>query len=491
VLQRSKDRHMPFWSAAQLARAIREKRIGAVELLDAYLARVEKYNPRVNAIVELDIPAARKRAQAADDALMRGEAFGPLHGVPVTVKDSVDVAGFATTWGVKEFKDNRAARNAPAVDALTAAGANVFGKTNIPWFAASWQTYNDVYGTTNNPWDLARTPGGSSGGSAAALAAGLTALELGSDMGGSLRNPAHFCGVYAHKPTFGVVPIEGQSLPGLGPLPDIIVLGPLARSAEDLAIALDIMARPDEEDAVAWRLALPPPRRTRLADFRVAVMLEHELCDVDREVAACLEALVDFLGGQGAMVSRAARPEIDFEAAHKLALNLFAASASGTLPESYWRQVSTMALFLRKKNDSEFASTIRGYTQRHRDWIRLDRVRTHLRAAWATFFRDHDLLLCPAGVTAAHPHDPSTHIDRLRTVMVNGKRAAASDQMFWMGLAAAAYLPATVAPVGFTPAGLPVGVQIIGPQYGDHTCIAFARLLEQEFQAFVPPQGWD
>jgi amidase len=500
MLERAKDPHvsarlaeidLPFWSASRLARAIGEKRISALELLNTYLTRVGKYNPCLNAIIELDIPGARKRAQAADDALMRGESSGPLHGIPITVKDSIDVAGFASTWGVKEFKDNRPARSAPIVDALTAAGAIVFGKTNIPWFALSSETFNELHGTTNNPWDLSRSPGGSSGGSAAAIAAGLTCLEIGSDSGGSIRFPAHYCGIYAHKPTFGVTSIEGQSLPGLGPVPDIMVLGPLARSAEDLAIALNIIARPNEVDAVAWRLELPPARHTKLSDFRVAVMLEYEGCDLDHHMVDVLQSLAAFLARQGAKISLQARPEIDFDAAHRLFLTLYSASASGSMPELYWKLISQLSIFFRKKSNSEAASVIRGYTQRHRDWIRLDQVRTHLRAAWASFFRDYDVLLCPAAATPALLHDQSSKIDRFRTIIVNGKKVSASDQSFWPGLAAVAYLPATIAPVGFTPKGLPVGVQIIGPQYGDHTCIAFARLLEQGFQGFVPPKGWE
>jgi amidase len=500
VLERSKDHRpsfcrvetdMPFWSAAQLARAVREKKIGSLDLLNAYLSRVDKYNQRLNAIIELDALGARKRAQAADDALMRGETLGPLHGIPITVKDSIDVAGFASTWGVKDFKDNRPARSAPVVEALTAAGAIVFGKTNVPWFTLSWETFNDLHGTTNNPWDLSRSPGGSSGGSAAALAAGLTALEVGSDSGGSLRNPAHYCGIYSHKPTFGVTSIKGQELPGLGPLTDIMVLGPLARSAEDLAIALDVIVKPDETDAIAWQLTLPPARRTRLSDFKVAVMLEHDGCDVDRQVQELLQSLVDFLARQGTEISMQARPEIDFDAAHRMFLTLYSASASSALPELYWKMISQMALFFGKKSNSEIASIIRGYTQRHRDWIRLDLLRTHLRAAWASFFRDYDVLLCPAAASPALPHDQSSKIDRFRSIIVNGKRVAATDQWFWLGLAAVAYLPATVAPAGFTSSGLPVGVQIIGPQYGDNTCLAFARLLEREFQGFVTPKGWE
>jgi amidase len=482
---------IPFWSAARLARAIREKKLGALELLDAYLARIEKHNARLRAVVDLDVAGARKRARAADDAVMRGEPLGPLHGVPMTVKDSIDVAGLASTWGIPELKDNRAAQSAPAVDALVSAGAIPFGKTNVPLALMSWETFNDLYGTTNNPWDTARSPGGSSGGSAAALAAGLTALEIGSDSAGSMRGPAHYCGIYGHKPTFGVVSVEGQSLSGFGPVSDIMVFGPMARSAEDIAISLQVMAGPDRADAVAWRVALPPPRHTRLSDFKVAVMFEQDGRDVDNEVRARLAELAEFLVRQGARVSLQARPEIDFDAAHGLFLTLASASAAGAIPDPYFKKLSNIAELSRRRSDSELASAVRGYTQSHRDWLKLDLVRNHLRASWASFFREYDVLLTPVAATAALPHDQSSRIDRFRKIVVNGKRVSATDQWLWVGLPAIAYLPATIAPAGFTSAGLPVGVQIIGPQYGDHTCIAFARLLEQQYQAFIPPKGWE
>lgn len=491
ALNESQSSEVAFWSASQLTRAIRRKEISCLELLNTYLARVEKHNRRLAAVVDLDARGALKRARAADDAVMRGDQLGPLHGVPITVKDAIDVAGLASTWGFRELQDNRPVKSAPVVDALTGAGAIAFGKTNVPLGLLSWETFNDLHGTTNNPYDLSRSPGGSSGGSAAALAAGLTALEIGSDSAGSSRGPAHYCGIYAHKPTFGIVSIEGQSLPGLGPIPDIMVLGPMARSAEDLAIALDVMARPTETDAVAWRLTLPAPRHTILPRFRVAVMLEHPNSDVDTEVQARLEELVGFLARRGAHVSTTARPEIDFDAAHKLFLALYTGSAAGAIPQPYWDKLARMAKLLRRSDESELATTVRGYTNTHRDWIRLDHVRSHLRESWAAFFRDYDVLLTPVAATAAQPHDQSSKLDRFRRITVNGKRVPATDQWFWAGLPSVAYLPATVAPAGLTPAGLPVGVQIIGPQYGDRTCIAFARLLEEEFEAFIPPKGWE
>jgi amidase len=288
-----------FRSATALAAAIRAREIGSRELLEHYLKRIERHNPALNAIIVSDLHRAKQRADEADVALARGESWGPLHGLPMTVKESFDVIGLPTTWGLTELKDNIPTANALAVDRLLAAGAVIFGKTNVPVLLADSQSYNPVYGTTNNPWDTSRTPGGSSGGAAAALAAGLTGLELGSDIGGSIRNPAHYCGVFGHKPTYGIAPPRGQALRGSVAASDISVIGPLARSAEDLALALDIIARPDPVEAVGWRLDLAAPRGEALADYRIAVMLDDPNCEVDREVQDILQRLVDFLAGQG------------------------------------------------------------------------------------------------------------------------------------------------------------------------------------------------
>src|SRR6266545_927662 len=265
---------VPFRSARQLAADIKKKRIGCLELLELYLGRLEKYDGALNAIVVRDLDGARRRARAADRALAKRQVWGPLHGVPMTVKESYDVAGLPTTWGVPAYRDNIAKTNAVVVDRLLAAGVVLFGKSNVPLYLADWQSFNAIYGTTNNPWDVSRAPGGSSGGAAAALAAGLTALEAGSDIGSSIRNPAHFCGVYGHKPTWGIVPRTGQALPWQTAPVDIDVVGPLARGADDLAIALSAMAGSDGIEAAGWQLRLRPPRQKRLRDFKVALMLD-------------------------------------------------------------------------------------------------------------------------------------------------------------------------------------------------------------------------
>src|SRR2546421_1928774 len=236
---------VPFRSARQLAADIKKKKIGCLELLDLYLARVEKYDGALNAVVVRDFERARTRARAADRALAKRDVWGPLHGVPMTIKESYDVAGLPTTWGVPAYKDRIATKNALAVDRLLGAGVVLFGKTNVPLYLGDWQSFNAIYGTTNNPWDVSRSPGGSSGGSAAALAAGLTALEAGSDIGSSLRHPAHFCGVYGHKPTWGIVPRTRHAPPLQQAAPlDIDVVRPLPRSRDDLPLPLSLMARP-------------------------------------------------------------------------------------------------------------------------------------------------------------------------------------------------------------------------------------------------------
>ncbi len=279
-----------FLPAHRLAALIRQKRVGCVELLNHYLDRVETHNPKLNAIVVLDAERARKQARAADRALAKGETRGPLHGVPITIKESFDVAGLPTTWGRPELKDNVPQRDALAVERLKGAGAVLFGKTNVPTLLADWQTFNPIYGTTNNPWDAARVPGGSSGGSAAALAAGLTALETGSDIGASIRNPAHYCGVFGHKPTFGICSSQGQTLPPYLRESDIAVIGPLARSAKDLEIALKVVAGPDEIDGAGWRLTLPRAPQKTWRQWRVGVLLDAPNAPVDRAVQERIQA---------------------------------------------------------------------------------------------------------------------------------------------------------------------------------------------------------
>jgi amidase len=496
MLQRTKhspssaQSELAFWSAKRLAAHIRQRKIGCLELLEHYLARVERHNPALNAIVVTDLERARKRAKAADRALAKGDSWGPLHGVPMTVKESYDVAGLPTTWGSPEFKDSVAAKNALAVDRLLASGAVLFGKTNVPLMLADWQSYNAVYGVTNNPWDLSRVPGGSSGGSAAVLAAGLSAIEAGSDIGGSIRVPAHYCGVYGHKPTYGLCPTRGHALAGRVAAADISVIGPLARSADDLDTALAAMAGPDHIDGAGYRLALKAPAKTALREFKVAVMLDHPTAAVDRGVLDRLQALVDFLGAKKVKISDSARPKIDLDHARRVHVALLYAAMSGRLPQAKFDRDLKTARVLDPADQSHGAQMARANTMHHREWLGLNEERHRMRLAWAEFFQDYDLLLCPPAISAAFPHNHEGEAFG-RMIPVNGKLAPVIDQLFWALNSGAPYLPSTVAPIGLTPEGLPVGVQIIGPQFGDRTCIAFAKLIEREFYAFVPPPGYD
>lgn len=478
-----------FKSAVELAAAVRGKQVGALELLEYFLGRVARYNPAINAVIALRAEPARERARAADAALAKGELWGPLHGVPITVKESYQVAGLPTTWGVPGMRDNIASEDAVVVQRLTAAGAILFGKTNLPYLLADFQSYNAIHGQTNNPWDVSRIPGGSSGGSSAALAAGLTGLESGSDIGGSIRNPAHFCGVYGHKPTHGIVPIRGHSLGGVS-FVDISVVGPLARSAEDLALYLDCVAGADLWHAPGWTLTLPPPKSSHPRDWKIAVWLDHAVCPVDRAVSDRIQRAAEALAKAGATISDTARPELDPAAAYALYLQLLTGVTGWRQPQAAFDALLARAAGLAADDTSFPAIEARGVTQRHRDWLNANEARFKLRLAWRLFFEQWDALLCPISPTTAFPHDHGEP-QHARRVTVNGRAQSYQDQLFWAGLTGMAYLPGTVAPVGPAADGLPVGVQIVGPEYGDRGTIELARLLAREIGGFQAPRGYD
>jgi amidase len=478
-----------FQSAAAVAQLIRDRKISAAEALEHFLARVERFNPRLNAIVWLDAGRARARARAADVALARGDAPGPLHGVPLTIKESFNVAGSPTTWGDPRFRGNVTDTSALAVERLEQAGAVLFGKTNVPLMLADHQSFNAVYGTTNNPWDLSRTPGGSSGGAAAALAAGLTGLEAGSDIGGSIRNPAHFCGVFGLKPTWGVVAPTGQALPGSYAYGDMAVIGPLARGAADLGIALDAMAGADAIDGVAWKVDLPACRAASFRDFRVAVKLRDPHFDVETEYADQLQALADTLAKCGATVKEA-EPAIDTARLYELYIVLLRAATSARTPEADIERWREAAAAQEPGAEPYLDHTVRGSALPHRDWLKLNNERHGLRRVFAAFFEDHDILLCPAAAGPAPPHDHSA--ERWpRRMTVNGRPVPATDNLFWAGYAGLVYLPATVGPLGCLRSGLPVGYQAVAASGRDRTAIAFSRFVEREIGGFLPPPGFE
>ncbi len=479
-----------FWSATRLMRALRTKKIGALELLDLYAERIARHDRALNSLCLLDFDAARKRARAFDRKSRRvGAKSAPLAGLPMTVKESFDLSGHPTTWGLAEYKNTRAATDAIAVERFARAGANVFGKSNVPTLLADWETDNPVYGRTVNPWDASRTPGGSSGGAAAALAAGLTGLEIGSDIGGSIRNPANYCGVYGHKPTWGICSMAGHALPDSAHPADISAIGPLARSAFDLELALSIMGGPDAIDGAGWKLALREPAKKTLRGLRVAVLATHPTAETDVTVQAAIGRLAQFLARKGAKLSERTLPAFDLGEAHRVFIQLLRGATSGRQTPEFIAQMLAAKQKLDPTDGSYYAQMVRANTQTHKDWLAASNRRHQMRVAWAEFFRDWDVLLCPNAATAAFPHSmPGERWERMITV--NRKPQPATTQMWWAGIAGMCFLPGTAAPIGLSPGGLPIGVQIVGPQHGDLTTIRVAQLLEREYYAFVPPPAF-
>lgn len=478
-----------YRTATDLAAAVRARQITARELLELHLARIDRFNPALNALVVDGREAARRRADEADEALARGTLWGPLHGVPVTVKEAFDVTGLPTTWGDPSLKDNVAVSTAPTVQALLDAGAVLIGKTNVPTLLADWQTFNPIHGTTRNPWNPGTTPGGSSGGSAVALATGMTALELGSDIGSSIRNPAHYCGVFGHKPSFGIVPQAGHGIPAARTPLDVLVCGPLARSAGDLALAMDLLAAPEPQDAPGWRIDLPRPPQTRLADFRVGVLLESPVCAVDATVIDRLEAAIAAIAKAGARIDRAARLDCDLAAFHDTYLRVLRAASCAVLSDEGYAALEEDVRTLGPADGSYRARVARAATQPYRTWFQASEARQRIRDAFARLFGQVDVLLCPVAASAAFPHDQ----DRprwARTITVNGRPEGYNDQLFWAGIASLPNLPATVVPAGLTPDGLPVGLQIIGPYLHDHRTIRFGELVSAAIGGFVAPPGY-
>ena len=479
-----------FRSASDLLRALRQCEISSRELLDHYLARIERWNPGLRAVVTLDVERARQRADEADAARGRGEIRGPLHGLPISVKDCFETRGLRTTAGSTRLAEHVPTSDAAAVARLEAAGAIVFAKTNTPALAMDWQTYNPLFGTTCNPWDVARTPGGSSGGSAAAIAAGLSGLELGSDIGGSIRIPAGWCGTFGHKPSWGIVPQRGHipGWPGSLREDDINVIGPLARSAEDLALALGVLAGPLGDRARAWKLELPPPRHGALREFRVAAWLDDPAGPVDSSVRERLEAAVAALRGAGVAVEEQARPGFPLEQAVELYRRLMIPIAATVMRDAEFGAVNKQADAMAPDDRGEMARFLRSVGLRHRDWLLLLEERERQRALWADFFRRFDVLLCPVAPVVALRHDHGEPM-LLRKLEVNGAERSYTDLFVWPGLVGVAHLPASVAPVGRTRDGLPVGIQIVAPYLEDHTSIAFAAQLESLLGGFEPPAG--
>lgn len=478
-----------FHSASKLSRLLADKQISARELIDLYLARIEKHDPAVNAIVWKDAEAARAEAEGSDARRAKGDLKGPLDGIPISVKESFDLTGSPTTWGVPEFKDNIANSDSNVVARYRAAGGNVFAKTNVPFMLSDWQSFNEIYGTANNPWDVTRTPGGSSGGSAIALATGMSALDAGSDIGASIRNPAHYCGIFGHKPTMDIVSGRGQALPGDRTGTDIAVVGPMARSAEDLKLALGILAGSDGAASRGWNLNLAAPRKTALKDFKVSVVINDAEADVDQPVQDSILALAKWLESEGATVVMDARPPFSSAEAMEIYTMLLRSATSKRMSDAMIDEAGETLANLPPDASAYRRRMLEAQLMGHRDWLRWNDRRHGLNAGWEEFFGDYDLMLCPAASSAAFPHDQAgERHDRL--IEVNGKMVPTTDQLFWAGYPGVSYLPGTVAPIGLTPSGLPVGVQIVGREFDDLTCLHMAGLIEEGYCGFTPPPGY-
>ena len=483
---------LSYRSASECLTLLRNGEVSSLELVDASIARIEAVNAALNAVVAKDYERARERARAADAARSNAESLGPLHGLPMTIKDAFETEGLVTTSGAPELRDHIPEANAVAVQRAIDAGAVVLGKTNLPIYAGDWQTFNAVYGRTNNPWDVTRTVGGSSGGSAASIAAGFVPLEIGSDIGGSIRTPANYCGVYGHKPSHGIVPGRGHipGPPGTKSEPDLGVIGPLARTAGDLRLALDVISGPDTLERDAWVLDLPPPRAERLGDFRVAYWLDDPLCPVDSKVRDELEATIEALRPHVKLVDIGARLQLDriVPLYVRLLLGVIGADMPGSLKLLARVLMPCYALAdrLGVKTDLVTKNAVRGMHLSHADWNRTNEGRTRLRWECHALFQDIDVLLSPVGPVTAFPHQTSgNHLSR--PILVNGEKRPYMDHIPWIALATAAFLPATSAPVGLTPDGLPVNIQIIGPHLGDKTTIRFAELLADIRGGFRKP----
>ncbi len=479
---------LAFASATELAAAIQRRDISAVELLNLYLDRVDRYNGDLNAIVVDVRDEALEQAQKADQMLAESRPVGPFHGVPMTIKESYNLAGTPTTWGNLAWKENIASEDAESVKKLKSAGAIVFGKTNVPLMLADFQSYNAVYGTTNNPYDHSRVPGGSSGGSAAALAAGLTGLETGSDIGGSIRNPSHFCGVFGHKPTHNLLWIRGHSPPGdVRSKPDISVIGPLARSATDLDTAVRCMAGPDDIMARGYRLDLPEISGG-LAGLKVGVWSDDEMCPVDKEVRDRVELIASACRDAGATVDNQARPGFSSEHSHETYQNLLQATMSARMPDEDYESLKRYVATLDPEDQSNTAKILRAQVASFKEWKYHNELRDHMRWSWHEFFGKYDVLITPIMPTAAFKHDHRDFGER--TIRVNNEERPYFEQVFWAGLTGVSYLPSTVVPTGLNGDGLPIGVQIVGPEYGDLITIGVARALESQGFRFVPPPAY-
>lgn len=484
---------LPYRSARELVAAMSRGELSSRELLEAYIARIAQHNPAINAVVAMDLGAARRAADAADAAARRGESLGPLHGLPMTIKDTYEVPGMPCTAGAPAYRDHRPQQAAVAVQRLVEAGAIIFGKTNVPYLASDLQSYNRVYGVTHNPWNPALTAGGSSGGAAAALAAGFTPVELGSDIGGSIRIPAHFCGVYGHKPTHGIISLRGHipGPPGTLAEPQLAVAGPMARTADDLDLMLDVLVGAGPAMAPGWQVSLPPAPQKALQEFRVLLWLDDPHCAIDPRMRPVYQQLHATLLKAGVKVDIGAPLGWGLDKLYPSYVTQLSAALMVGAPKllrSAMRAFAPAAKFAGRVVDVAHQADrfLAGAGMSHAEWIVSMEKTQRLKRTFLTVFDDYDVILAPPTLTTAFAHDHEGHLSQ-RKVDVAGTKRHYLDLFMWIAPATLLGLPATSAPVGRTAAGSPVNIQIIGTAFGDRTTIRFAQLLAEVTPGFQRP----
>lgn len=471
-------------SAQQIVSKIKAREFSCQDVLAYYEAQYLQDNSRINAIVATNFNEARNRSVAADEALVNGEDWGPLHGLPMTIKDCFDVVGMPTTAGNPLYKDHYPSKNAEAVQKLIDAGAIVFGKTNVPLNAGDIQSFNDIYGTTNNPWDISKTSGGSSGGAAAALADGLSPIELGSDIGGSIRTPSHWCGVFGHKSSHGIVSLKGHipDAPGTLAMPDLAVAGPMAKTAEDLSMLFDILTTPNEPESEGWSLTLPPSSKKSLSDYKILAWFDDPSAPLEQELRQKYEMLIKMLKDKGAQVDEGAPANlalIDFFVPY---LKLLVGEVASTMPIQERIKVTLLAPLLTLAGrfigfPATFLHALKSVHQSHRSWKKTNEQRLQLAARLQSTFDEYDIILMPVVPTTAIPHNQKIDLP-LRKIMINGETRSYTELFPWISFATILGLPATSAPVAVTEEGMPMNVQIVSRKFKDKETIRFAELLQ-------------
>jgi amidase len=460
-------------SATVLARAIAVGKLSSSEIIDHLLARIDKIDPALHAFVTVDHGGARRQARAADDAVARGNPLGPLHGVPVSIKDCFLVEGLPATCGLPERLSDRSLHDAPAVSALRKAGAVIIGMTSTPPMLADIQTVNPLVGRTNNPYGIDRSAGGSSGGCGVAVAAGMGPLSLGSDLAGSTRVPAAWCGVAGLKPSHGIIS-KRDHIPGaLGPYgcPDVSVTGPLGRTIDDLALALSVLAGPEPEHAIAWRVDLPPPRTLHPSELRVGLWSNDPACPISTATAGAVATAAEAFRQCGSTVL-----ELDpFAQLAPLAKAFFRSTTAEITANLQWDAWEAMRT---APDDAPevVRATAAVHAESHRAWAETEFRRQRFQATMADLFRSIDVLLCPIMPVPAILHD-TERPPHERTYDLDGAARPYAELNYWCSIATLAHLPSVVLPVGLSPEGLPLAVQVIGPYLEDHTALTAASML--------------